>query len=249
MAKTKGHGNPKWTRDETILALDLYFASGDKIPSPKDQRVIELSNLLRRYPLHSAEARRSTFRNPDGVAFKLQNLRSVATGKGLGNTSELDRAVWKEFGDRPHDIKKISARIVDAINSDELIEEGTEDFEFEEGRLITRIHMAKERSSKLRKHVFETRRKSAGIYCDICSISAEIFPMGLKEAAFEIHHLLPISLSASRRTRVADTALLCANCHRLTHKLISIQGTWLSLPKLRELLRPVYAAPMESTPN
>jgi len=25
MAVTHGHGNPKWTRDETILALDLYF--------------------------------------------------------------------------------------------------------------------------------------------------------------------------------------------------------------------------------
>lgn len=25
MARTQGHGNPNWTRDETILALDLYL--------------------------------------------------------------------------------------------------------------------------------------------------------------------------------------------------------------------------------
>jgi hypothetical protein len=27
MAVTQGHGNPNWTRDETILALDLYLKS------------------------------------------------------------------------------------------------------------------------------------------------------------------------------------------------------------------------------
>jgi 5-methylcytosine-specific restriction protein A len=28
MAKTDGRGNPPWTRDETILALDLFFDAG-----------------------------------------------------------------------------------------------------------------------------------------------------------------------------------------------------------------------------
>ncbi len=33
MAVTKGQGNPNWTRDEIILALDLYFDFEEKIPS------------------------------------------------------------------------------------------------------------------------------------------------------------------------------------------------------------------------
>ena len=77
MAVTHGHGNPKWTRDETILALDLYFDCSGIIPSGSDERVQTLSQLLRALPYHDRASRKETFRNPDGVAFKLQNLRQV----------------------------------------------------------------------------------------------------------------------------------------------------------------------------
>src|SRR2546428_7519523 len=101
MARTQGHGNPNWTRDETILALDLYLDLRGQIPSEDDNRVRELSALLRRYPYHAVAARRESFRNPAGVAFKLQNLRQVATGKGLANVSDTDRLVWGELGNDP----------------------------------------------------------------------------------------------------------------------------------------------------
>src|SRR5262245_1062151 len=93
MAVTHGHGHPNWTRDETILALDLYFDCKGRIPSGSDDRVQALSELLRAFPYHSRAARKESFRNADGVAFKLQNLRQVNTGKGLGNFSKMDRAV------------------------------------------------------------------------------------------------------------------------------------------------------------
>ena len=98
MAVTQGHGNPKWTRDETILALDLYFAVQPRMPSGIDMDVKALSSLLRRLPYHEEAARKPSFRNPDGVAFKLQNIRQVATGKGLGNVSQMDRTIWSELG-------------------------------------------------------------------------------------------------------------------------------------------------------
>lgn len=93
MAVTHGHGNPHWTRDEVILALDLYFDCKGKVPGAADPRVQELSEVLRAFPHHGASARKDSFRNPDGVAFKLQNIRQVATGKGLGNVSKADREV------------------------------------------------------------------------------------------------------------------------------------------------------------
>ncbi len=83
MAKTQGHGNPDWTSDEAILALALYFDCDGRIPSAEDPRVIALSETLRALPIHAAESRNDRFRNPDGVVFKIGNLRSVATGKGL----------------------------------------------------------------------------------------------------------------------------------------------------------------------
>ncbi len=52
-----------------------------------------------------------SFRNADGVAFKLQNIRQVATGKGLGNVSRTDRAVWKELGNDPKRVKELGELI------------------------------------------------------------------------------------------------------------------------------------------
>ena len=111
MARTQGHGNPDWTRDETILALDLYFKCNGRMPSPGDTTVRELSTLLRSLPYDPVSHRKETFRNPDGVAFKLKNLNNVATGKGLGNVSEIDRRVWAELGARRDEIKHLAELI------------------------------------------------------------------------------------------------------------------------------------------
>ena len=47
MAVTHGHGNPNWNRDETILALEVYFATRGRSPGPSDPQVIALSEKLR----------------------------------------------------------------------------------------------------------------------------------------------------------------------------------------------------------
>jgi 5-methylcytosine-specific restriction protein A len=97
MAVTQGHGDPDWSRDETILALELYFKSDMGRLSSGDPAVQALSNLLRALPYHEAAAKNNRFRNPAGVAFKLQNLRSVRTGKGLQNVSSRrwTARLWK----------------------------------------------------------------------------------------------------------------------------------------------------------
>ena len=60
--------NPDWEWDETVLACDLV-AQNDWRPLPaEDQRVAELSRLLRRMSLHPPGARLESFRNEDGVA-------------------------------------------------------------------------------------------------------------------------------------------------------------------------------------
>ena len=87
MAVTQGHGNADWTRDETILALELYQACGASIPGKRDPRVIALSERLRVLQIHPVESRVASFRNPEGVSFKLQNLRQVDSGRGLDHVS------------------------------------------------------------------------------------------------------------------------------------------------------------------
>jgi 5-methylcytosine-specific restriction enzyme A len=241
MARTHGHGNPNWTRDETILALALYFASGKAIPSRSDSRVHGLSELLRSLPYHSNSAKNESFRNPDGVAFKLQNIHNVATGKGLGNVSEMDRQIWTEFGLHPDKVDLLAGLIRAGVTFAETMPETVDadnenNDEFYEGRLLTVIHKRRERDPNVRKKLLISRKKAGKLVCDLCSQSALSDDPAFEDASFEAHHVLPISMAMERITRIADLALLCANCHRLIHRAISIKKRWLSITECKSLL-------------
>lgn len=92
--------NPNWTREESILLLDLYFRiSPDEINS-NNQKVIELSQLLNKLPIHSEENKSETFRNPVGIAMKLGNLKAIDPeykGKGLSAYSKKEELIWNDF--------------------------------------------------------------------------------------------------------------------------------------------------------
>jgi 5-methylcytosine-specific restriction protein A len=217
MAITQGHGNPNWTRDETILALDLYLASGVQMPSPRSPEVIALSSLLRSLPYHAEAAKKPSFRNPDGVAFKLQNIRQVATGKGLGNVSQTDRTVWADFGHRRGEVTRLSQAIRAGIVTEASLPL-IQDDEFIEGRLLTIIHCRRERDPKLRRKLLDSRVMQ-GLACDACGLTRPDLPVDLQEALFEAHHVLPLA-SGQRVTRLSDLAVLCACCHRAVHRLM-----------------------------
>ena len=92
--------NPTWCRDELILALDLYFreASANHKSHPE---VLKLSDRLKKFAAHPEHVGKDTYRNPNGVAMKLNNLRWLDPERpgGLKGVSRGDRAVWEEFKD------------------------------------------------------------------------------------------------------------------------------------------------------
>ncbi len=237
MAVTKGHGNPDWNRDETILALDTYFTLGGKNPSAKDPRIVALSQTLRALPYHGEAARKPTFRNPDGVAFKVQNLRSRQTGRGLGNVSRMDREIWAELGANPAEVKRLAALIRAGIAADQQTFESDEPegVEFYEGRLLTRTHIRRERSASLRRALMRKRQGNA-MHCDVCGEAHSGLPQELREAAFEAHHIIPIAAVGAGATKLSDVALLCATCHRLLHRLIALRRAWVGLEEAKALI-------------
>ena len=86
--------NPNWTRDELILALDVYFAE-DFVNNPGTIRpgLINLSTFLKSLPIHPNRAADARFRNPNNVYMKLCNylrLDDRYSGKGLAAGSQLD---------------------------------------------------------------------------------------------------------------------------------------------------------------
>jgi len=237
MAVTRGHGNPDWTRDETVLALDLYFTCNGKMPSSADARVRELSRLLRSLPYHQGTRRNERFRNPDGVAFKLQNLHKVATGKGLGNVSKTDRSVWAELGLRRQEVASIADLIRRSLKVTDLENYSiTDEEDFFEGRLLTTLHKTKERHRKIRGKLLASRRRRGALSCDMCQCKSISTKPAFEDASFEAHHTLPMSMAMERRTQLKDMALLCANCHRLLHRAIALSHRWLTIAEALKIV-------------
>ena len=80
-------GTPPWERDELVLAPDLYLRH--RPLGGRDQRVIELSELLNRLPLHPLRPDALRFRNPNGAALKLANFAALDPGyPGVGLTCD-----------------------------------------------------------------------------------------------------------------------------------------------------------------
>ena len=67
--------NPKWHRDEIILALDLYYDLESGQMNSSNDKVIELSELLNKLPIHGYRPNQEKFRNPNGVNLKLGNFK------------------------------------------------------------------------------------------------------------------------------------------------------------------------------
>jgi 5-methylcytosine-specific restriction protein A len=165
------------------------------------------------------------------------NIRQVATGKGLGNVSNMDRQVWAEFGQRPDDVSRIAEAIKAGIivNGSEQLPEIEQ--ELPEGRLLTALHVRRERNPKVRKMLLDDRR-SAGFRCEICDVTRADLEEPLREAMFEAHHLVPLGEAGERKTKLADLALLCACCHRLIHQAIALKMRWIGLVEARAIIGP-----------
>jgi 5-methylcytosine-specific restriction protein A len=233
--------NPKWIRDEEILLVDLYKAFPGSLPDHDDPKVIELSELLTTWPWHPKSSRAATFRNPVGVAMKLRNLRTVETGIGRRNIAHIDRQVLNEFLNRPFELSELAASIRKGIQLAESLhitgDECIEDFEFTEGRLLTAIHVRRERSALLRRELLRRRQREKRCLCDICETAFEAINSLYRTAAFEVHHRVPLSISnLCRRTTVGDVSLLCAVCHRLIHALIARERQWIDVAEARTIL-------------
>ena len=116
MSKQSLAKNPTWSRDELILALDLYAHFKGNPPGKASKEVVELSQLLNDMALQIAN-RASDFRNANGVYMKAMNFRRfdpvyIAQGKkGLQRGGRLEQEVWDYFADNPSDLTKTAKTI------------------------------------------------------------------------------------------------------------------------------------------
>jgi predicted HNH restriction endonuclease len=109
--------NPAWTRDELILALDLYLSSRESPFSKTSSEVAEISHFLGLMAHASGRSESTTFRNADGIYMKMMNFRRfdpkyVGGGKvGLERGNSLEGPLWSEFADDPRALASAVANI------------------------------------------------------------------------------------------------------------------------------------------
>lgn len=235
--------NPDWVEDELLVVLDLYLDQR-RVLEENHPSVIEASELLNRLPIHP-EAGREGFRTPDAVVLRLANFRSfdpATPAKGMPNAGRRAADAWNRYAHDPRLVRRLVAAIRAAADNEAgrvladvptILEEPVP-----EGRLVYRAHVTRERDPRLRKRKLEQATASGrSPSCEICGLAPQaVFgPTGV--SVLECHHLLALELG-KRSTRLADVALLCANCHRALHA----RGILTTLEEMRQVLNSAGSA-------
>ena len=111
--------NPAWSRDELILALNLYMQHRASPPKKGSVEVAELSRLLRK--MGNRLTKGETFRNTNGVYMKLMNFRSIDPNYtsqnkvGLQGLGKDDQNVWNLYFDDLQALKMAADAITAAV--------------------------------------------------------------------------------------------------------------------------------------
>lgn len=95
-----------------------------------------------------------------------------------------------------------------------------EDDEFCEGKLSLRIHLQRERNTKLislAKKAFINKHNR--LFCEICGFDFQKFYGDLGANFIEAHHIKPVStMSEGESTKIEDLVMVCSNCHSMLHR-------------------------------
>ena len=111
MDENKSTRNPVWSRDELVLALDLYLRFRRALPSKTSREVVELSEFLGRMGQASGLSELHDFRNANGVYMKMMNFRRfdpeyTSEGRvGLTRGNKEEENIWNQFHDNPDQLR------------------------------------------------------------------------------------------------------------------------------------------------
>lgn len=229
--------NPKWSRDELLVALDFYLDNRNDYFSSNGDRVLNLTKKISQVAKALGLTGTDTLRNANGVSMKLLNFRShdpKHNTKGLDRGNKLEEVVWSEFSEDPASLKKAVTAILSVtaeVNATSELPPFEEDLpEAREGKLLTRVHYVRERNATIVRRKKEAHWRQHGHYrCEACGFDFHA-TYGERGVGFiECHHTKPVSeLAGKEPTKLADLVLLCANCHRMIHAV----RPWWSMSEL-----------------
>ncbi len=193
-----------WTRDELMLAINLYCKTPFGRIHMRNSDIIELSNNLGR--------------TPGSVSYKLANFASIdptIDRKGAVNVSKLDREIWNEFfADWEAMILESEARMAQLKKTESKVEE-SDDYLAKDGETRSAFVQARINQDFFRKMILTS-------YNNLCCITG-IDNAGLLVAS----HIVPWARDAKNRLNPMNGLCLNALHDRAFDKgLISIDESY-----------------------
>jgi 5-methylcytosine-specific restriction protein A len=232
---------PDWSFDELVLACDLVAQNGWRELTATRPEVVELSALLRRMSDQPVELRSPRFRSLNSVSRKTTDIATAQPGYGGQPTrgGRLDREVLQAFRDRPAEMHARAVALRELIERGDVaarvpdVDADDDGGGAEEGGLLERRHLARERDPKLRHRKLDAvRRAGQPIACEVCRFDFSTVYGERGRDYIEVHHRVPLHVSGRTQTALADLALLCSNCHRMIHR----GSPWLTVEELSILV-------------
>ncbi|MEU2558899.1 HNH endonuclease [Streptomyces longispororuber] len=237
---------PAWTEDELVLAGALVVKNGWRELRTGDHEVQELSELLRSLPIHPAGALALPgFRSPDSVSRKTTDFATNHPGYSGGRTrcGRPTLRMIEAFLDREAEMLAAASAIEEGIGSGQLQQYAPQPDEVDEagfvaieGRLLVRQALVRERNPKLRRlKIKQMKSTGKALRCEVCGFDFARTYGDIGNGYIEVHHVTPLHAAGPSETSLDGLACLCANCHRMCHR-ISPGTSWRTPEELRELM-------------
>lgn len=234
-----------WSTEEIIVVADLVVRRGWKDLRAGDPDVVAMSERLRSLPWNERAAADPKFRGPQSVSRKIADIFSAhpdyaGTPTKGGHTTKV---VVQSFVDQPEQMSRLAAATMAAwdeaaatgvgpLDTGEL--DPVDDPGATEGRVVLARHYRRERDPALRRRKIEAvLRAHGGLACEVCGFDFGNTYGEHGDGYIEVHHVVPLHASGETKTRLADLAMLCSNCHRMIHR----RTPWLTPEELRSRVR------------
>lgn len=216
--------NPKWTVDELILALDVYFMLEPKDIVPSNPAIIELSELLCSMPIHKVRPDEDRFRNANGVTMEIKNylkFDSSYHGVGLTRGNKLQEKVWVDYADNREYLHRVAAAIRNCLplpfEYGRAVDLDVRDFM--EGSILYQYHRYIETNEERVKRLRNRAQARGRLCCVICNFDYFEVYGDVGQGFMECHHT--VDITQYKRDMVikdGDFVLVCSNCHRMLHR-------------------------------
>ena len=220
----KSMKNPDWTREELILALDLYFNLDQGQMHKGHPEVIRVSNELIRLDIHKVIPDKVKFRNPSGVSRRLGNFKTMDSGykgEGLTNSGKLAKLIWKEFNNHRDKLRKEADLIRQLyLKPDSENNSAAEPKVNYKSGFFFQFHKNRETDPlviKVKKEMVLTNSKS--LKCEVCGFDSVYFYGELGNDLMEIHYNKElIDEPGLESSSMEDFIIVCSNCHKVLDK-------------------------------